>query len=382
MKQRRILILSLFILSLFGVFTIGQNFHSLAQAIIEQRPRRAPKPPRPMKPPVVEADDETEDSEPAQASMKLDRGGKVIISNRFGVINVKGYDGDTVEAKATGMGGGGTAAKTSFIKGDSSRMRIALDGLAGRRHGRESDFQIRVPRYAIIEIVECQETQIDVQDIDGAVSLANGSGDANLSRLGSLSVDWQRGDVVVNGVKGRCSVKVFSGEVTIANVAGSVDVSTISGELSISNAADVKAYSTSGEVRIDCVKGRVSANAVSGSIALSGVKGNVECETVSGEISFKGAIRADGIYRLKSMSGEVAMHIQSDAPGFTVTLMTFNGEIETAFPIKVDSAVQQNEINRRVIGRYGNGQAKILLDSFNSGVRIVKAAAEELKDCK
>jgi hypothetical protein len=371
------------ILSLFGVFTIGQKYHSFAQEIIEQRPRRAPKPPRPMKPPVAEVlEDETEDAEPAQASMKLERGGKVIISNRFGTINVKGYDGDTVEAKAMGMGGEASASKSALIKGDSLRMRIALDASAGRRHGRESDFQIRVPRYAIVEIVDCQETEIDVQDIDGAVSLANGSGDARISRVGSLNADWQRGDVVVSDVKGRCSVKVFTGEVTIDNVVGLVDVSTISGELNISNAGDVKAYSTSGEVNIHCVKGRVNANAVSGSINLSGVKGNAECETVSGEIIFKGAIRADGIYRMKSMSGEVTMHIQSDAPGFTVTLMTFNGEIETAFPIKVDSAVQQNDINRRVIGRYGNGQAKILLDSFNSGVRIVKAAAEDLKNCK
>jgi hypothetical protein len=381
MTQRRFLFPIIIVLSLFGVFTIGQKFHSFAQVIMEQRPKPAPKPPRAPRPPVARVDAEDEASEPLQGSMKLDRGGKITISNRFGIINVKGYDGDTVEAKATNTSGEDVSSKTPLIKGDATRMRISFDGVAGRRHGRE--FQIKVPRYAVIEIIDCQETEVDVQDIDGSVIFTNGSGSARINRVGSLSLDWQRGDVAVNGVKGRCLVKVFNGEINIENVAGSVEASSISGELRIINAGEnVKAYATSGEIYIQCVQGRVNADAVSGSIELMGIKGNVECETVSGEITFKGPIRADGIYRMKSMNGEVTMHIQNDAPGFTVTLMTFNGEIETAFPIKVDSAVQQNEINRRIIGRYGNGQAKISLDSFNAGVRIVKATAADLKNCK
>jgi hypothetical protein len=379
MKQNRILSFTLILLSLFGVFTIGRTVHSFAQVVIEQSPRRAPRPPRP---PAARRNEAAEAAEPVQATMKLERGGKVTISNRFGTINVKGYDGDTVEARATGWSGDDVEAKTSFIRGDSSRMRIGSEGHTGRRH-REGDFQIRVPRYAAIEIVECQESEIDVQDIDGPVSLASGSGDAQISRVGALSVDWQRGDVTINDVKGRCYVKVFTGEVIINNVSGSVDASSISGELRITNSGEnVKANAVSGEVYIECVKGRVNATAVSGSIDLSGINGDVECEAVSGEINFKGAIRSDGVYRMKSMSGEVTMHIQNDAPGFMVTLMTFSGEIETAFPIKVDSAVQQNEMNRRVIGRYGNGQAKIVLDSFSAGVRIIKAAAADLKTCK
>jgi hypothetical protein len=380
MKQNRILSLTIILLSLFGAFTIGQGFHSFAQVMLEQRPRPTPRPPRP---PAVRVDDEDEASEPAQASMKLDRGGKVSISNRFGMISVRGYDGDTVEAQATGMRDNQGGVKTPLIKGDSSRMRIALEGPGGRRHGRESNFEIKVPRYATVEIVECQESEIDVQDVDGAVSLVDGSGDVQITRVGSLSINWQRGDVTVKEVKGRCLVKVFTGEVIITDVAGPVDASSVSGELRITNAGEnVKASAVSGEVVIHCVKGRANVNAVSGSIELAGIQGDIDCEAVSGEIVLKGAIRKDGIYRLKSMSGEVSMHIQDDVPGFTVTMMTFSGEIETAFPIKVDSAVQQNEMNRRVIGRYGNGQARIVLDSFSAGVRLIKAAAADLKTCK
>jgi hypothetical protein len=387
MKNGTLITAMLISLSILCSPAVGQQTPAINQDWIEQKKQPPPRPPRtPRQPnpsPTPHPPGNEVDTEPVQASMKLERGGKVTISNHFGLISVKGFDGDTVQATAINMGGTGFDKRNSLIKGDSSRMRISVEGAYGRRRGRETELQIKVPRYAAVEIVDCHETEIEVGDINGAVTFTNGSGNARINRVGSLSVDWHRGDVFVNDVKGQCFVKVHVGEVTIENVAGLVDASSISGELRITNAKEnVKAYALSGEVSIHCVKGRVDATAHSGSIELMGVKGDVECETVSGEITFKGPIHADGTYRMKSMSGEVVMHIQSDAPGFTVTLMTFSGEIETAFPIKVDSAVQQNLTNRRVIGRYGNGQAKISLDSFSAGVRIVKIAGSEGKECK
>jgi hypothetical protein len=387
MNKRNILSAVLISLSVFCSIAGGQPVSPVNQDWIEQKaqpPPRPPRSPRPAKPShAPRPSDIEEEAQPVQDSMKLERGGKVTISNHFGVISVNGYDGDTVEATAINMRGVGFDKKASLIKGDSSRMRISVEGAYGRRQGREIEFQIKVPRYATLEIVESQETTVEIDDLDGAVNLASGSGDVRVNRVGSVAVDWQRGDVRVTDVKGRCSVKIFTGDVTIQNVAGLVDVSSINGELRVVNAGgDVKANAVSGEVYIHCAKGRVDARSVSGSIELLGITGNVDSETVSGENVFKGNIQTEGAYRMKSLSGEVAMHIQSDAPGFTITLTTFNGDIETVFPIKVDSAIQQGDMNRRIVGRYGNGQAKISLDSFSAGVRIVKIAASEVKECK
>jgi hypothetical protein len=387
--NKRILYLSILIVSLFCSLGIWQMPSTSAQVMTEQRrtpplPPRSQRTPNPAQPPAVPDSGDEQDSEPLKASMKLDRGGKVTISNRFGVITVKGYDGDTVEASALTESGRGQATKIALIRGDAMRMRIALDGVPGRRPGRGNDFQIKVPRYAAVEILDSHESEVEVGDVEGAITVANGSGDVNIHQVGSLNLaNWHRGDVVVRDVKGRCSLSVFSGDVTVDNVEGLIDVNSLSGEVTINNAGEnVRANATSGEVILHCAKGRVDARSVSGSIELVGVKGDVDSETVSGEISFKGAIREGGSYRLKSLSGEVAMAIQSDAPGFTVTMTTFNGEIETAFPIKVESAVQQNETNRRIVGRFGNGQTRISLDSFNAGVRITKALAADLKGCK
>ena len=76
------------------------------------------------------------------------------------------------------------------------------------------------------------------------------------------------------------------------------------------------------------------------------------------------------------------MTIPADTSGFTATLTTYSGEIETAFPLKIESPMQGGPINRRITGVFGNGQAKLLLDSFSGTVKIVKANAAALKECK
>jgi DUF4097 and DUF4098 domain-containing protein YvlB len=104
----------------------------------------------------------------------------------------------------------------------------------------------------------------------------------------------------------------------------------------------------------------------------------VDANTASGEVLFRGRIQAGGRYRLKTISGEVEMSIQPDPPGFTVTMSSYTGELETDFPLKVESQ-SQSRVNRRVIGRYGDGQAQLTLDSFSGSVRILKGGSGECK---
>jgi hypothetical protein len=75
------------------------------------------------------------------------------------------------------------------------------------------------------------------------------------------------------------------------------------------------------------------------------------------------------------------MTIQADAPGFIASLTTYNGKIETDFPLKIEGPLQ-GPINRRITGRYGDGRVKISLDSFNGAVKIAKGTAAELNQCK
>ncbi len=158
-------------------------------------------------------------------------------------------------------------------------------------------------------------------------------------------------------------------------------LSVITGDARIINvSSDIKASIVTGDLIIECAKGQVIASCVSGSIQILGAANNIQSESVSGDIMFKGELRSGGTYRLKSMSGEVEMYIQDNAPGFITTLTTFSGEIETDFPLKVESNTQSGGMSQRIIGRYGDGQAKITLDSFSGAVRLKKGSA--MKSCK
>lgn len=316
------------------------------------------------------------DAEPV--SVKLARGGKVAISSRSGRVIVSGWDKDVVEAKATGdHGPEPVEAQTT---GDSSRPRLLLT--VSRRIARDVKLDVRVPRYADVEVLEGYRGDVDISNVEGAALINTGSGDVRVTHVGSLKVTRRKGDITAREVKGDLTARSFSGEVVVESVGGLADVAATNGDLRVHNAGgDVRANSATGDIEIRCAKGRAEASSASGSITLIGVSGDVEASTASGEAIFKGPIKSGGNYRLKSLSGEVSMTIQPDPPGFTATLTTYNGDLQTDFPLKVEAPLQ-GPVNRRITGRFGDGQTKIALDSFSGTVKIAKGAAAALKECK
>jgi DUF4097 and DUF4098 domain-containing protein YvlB len=312
--------------------------------------------------------------------VKLVRGGKVSISSRSGQIVVSGWDRDVVEASATGDSG--PVPIETQTTGDPSRPRLLLT-VSPRRYGRDAKLDVKVPRYADVETLEGYRGDIEVADVDGATLINAGNGDVKIMRVGSLKVSRRSGDVIVREVKGDLTARSFNGDVVVENVGGLVDVAATNGDLRVHNAGgDVRANSATGDVEVRCAKGRAEVSSASGSITLIEVGGDVDASTASADVIFRGPIRVGGSYRLKSLSGDVSMTIQPDVAGFTATLTTYSGGIDTDFPLKVESPVQGGPINRRITGTYGNGQAKLALDSFSGTVKIAKGSAAALKECK
>jgi hypothetical protein len=352
----------------------------------ETRVEQTPKPGKTAKPekaappsPAPRAPEE-EQVQVEPISVKLVRGGKVAISSRSGQIVVSGWDRDVVEARATGDNG--PVPIETQTTGDPARPRLLLT-IPARRYGRDAKLDVKVPRYADIETLEGYRGNIEVADIDGAALINAGNGDVRITRVGSLKVSRRSGDVAVKEIKGDLTARSFNGDVVVENVGGLVDVAATSGDLRIHNAGgDVRANSATGDIEVRCAKGRAEVSSASGGITLIGVGGDVDASTASADVTFRGLMKTGGSYRLKSLSGDVSMTIQSDVAGFTATLTTYSGEIETDFPLKLESPVPGGPINRRITGTFGNGQAKLALDSFSGTVKIAKGSAAALKECK
>jgi hypothetical protein len=364
-----------------GSTALGQQTPA-APVSPEVSPAQKSKPPKakPEKAPgassAPEAESDAVQVEPV--TVKLARGGKVAISSRSGHIVVVGWDRDVVQAIA--IGARGPAQVGTQTTGDPSRPRLLVT-TTSREYGRDISIELKVPRYADVETLEGSRGNVEVSDIEGAALIDAGEGDVRIVRVGSLKATRRRGDITAKEIKGDLTARTFQGDIVAENVGGAVDVAATNGDLQVRNAgADVRANSATGEIGIQCAKGHVDASSASGSITLVGIGGDAEASTASGSVSFTGAIR-DGSYRFKSLSGEVSMTIQPDVAGFTAALTTYNGNIETEFPLKVESPLQ-GPINRRISGRYGDGRAKLSLDSFNGTVKIAKGTAAELKVCK
>jgi DUF4097 and DUF4098 domain-containing protein YvlB len=367
---------------------LGQQNPRPPREAESQRERRAPRPDAPARTPQPEPPGapgqqlEGSKIEVGQVTLKLARGGKLSVSNTSGPITIVGSDRDTIEAKAS------DGSEPVGIRVYQSPARpvvvLSISSVEGRRFSGEARLDVKVPRYADVEIVDSRDGDIEVSEVDGSVAIGSRSGAVKVSRVGSLEIRTQQGEINAKEIKGAFSARTTHGEITVQTVGGPVEVATTHGEVTVQNAAgDVRVNSSSSEINIRCAKGRVEAQTASGSITLAGIDGDVDASTASGEITFKGSIRADGRYRLKSLSGEVQMAIQENPPGFTATLVTYNGEIETVFRLKISSPMSGGPINRRVTGVYGDGKAQVALDSFNGAVRIVKLGADAAKQqCK
>ncbi len=230
------------------------------------------------------------------------------------------------------------------------------------------DLEVKVPRAAEIDSIKVIRSEVEVSGVETA-----------------LTIDGDRSTIKLSHV-GTVEVRTRSGRVEVDNVRGLVDVITSSGQINVRQAgADVRALSISGEVAITCARGRVDVSNTDGAITLAGISGDVDATTTNSEVHFTGAIREDGRYHLKSMAGTVEMLIGEDAPGFTALLSSYRGSVKTDFQLQLKEPAgseTRNTNGSRLIGRYGNGQAQITLDSFDGSIRLGKLAPGEAKDCR
>jgi hypothetical protein len=363
----------------------------------------------------------------APVSIKLERGGHVAVDNRTtGRIRIIGWDRDTIEATATSERG---AEAVRFVVRDTPERYVRLKadylkretedensrpestprveettrqestkiapppsipplypGLPATirkpetipdnnsepplRDGRpiEVHLEVHVPRYAEIELIKVIRSRVEVTGVESPIVV-----------IGDKS------DVVLKNVR-EAEVRTRSGAVEVEDAAGFVEVVTASGPVRVLRAgSDVRVLSISGKIDIDCVRGRVNVDSADGTVSLNNVQGDVEANASSSDLSFAGAIREDGRYHLKTMSGAIEMALRDNVPGFTAALSSYRGTIENDFQLQVNQSREQHsegEVNRRIIGRYGDGQAQITLDSFDGRIKLAKLAPAAAKECK
>jgi DUF4097 and DUF4098 domain-containing protein YvlB len=247
-----------------------------------------------------------------------------------------------------------------------------------------------LPRNAHIDLIDSRRYAVFTSS-STPTYLTNTRNDVSVTNIDTPVSIISSGEVLVAKV-GAVEVKTRAGNVQVKDIAGPVSITTVTGAVIVRDAnGDVRAVSISGPISIECARGRKEATTTNGIITLTGIGGDLDATTTGGTISFTGAIRDGGRYRLKSMSGLVRMLIQKEPPGFLSSLSSYKGQIQQDFEMKTELSANtatsdlpstQGQPVRRMMGRYGDGNARITLDSFSGTVQLGRAPSQVWKKCQ
>lgn len=175
-------------------------------------------------------------------------------------------------------------------------------------------------------------------------------------------------------------------EIAVDGVAGDIDAETVQGSIRVNGGSRLKLESVEGDITIDRARGRISANTVNRGIRITNAVGDVEAETVNGpiilqdvqasnvdlatvngRIVYDGSIRPNGDYAITSHNGGIWV-VVPDKTGVTVTVSTFNGELDSSLPIQLREASSK----KRYSFVLGSGGARLDLESFGGDIHLRK----------
>ncbi|MEO7368145.1 MAG: DUF4097 family beta strand repeat-containing protein, partial [Gemmatimonadaceae bacterium] len=173
------------------------------------------------------------------------------------------------------------------------------------------------------------------------------------------------------GVKGEAKIESLSGNVVVSDAVGKVHVATVGGNIDISRVdGDVRAEAVAGRVELTNIDGDIESESVSGRIMMNGAKSkSVRAETVSGSVTYNGTFDPAGNYVFKSHSGRLTMGLPADA-GATVSLETFSGNVDSDFPVTLESGNSRNGHESRFEFRIGHGRSRVVAETFSGDIRI------------
>jgi DUF4097 and DUF4098 domain-containing protein YvlB len=273
----------------------------------------------------------------AVGKVTLEKGGTLSVSVWSGRVNVSAGSGSSVHIR-------GTVERDAMqLRARSLSVNISMESEI--RHGGRAELDITVP--------------------EGT----------------NVVLEGHSAPYVIQGVKGGVQAETLSGSIRLSDAVGKVTLETVSGNINVSRVdGDVRAESVSGTLVIDDVDGDVESESVSGTISIGGAQSNlVRAESVGGAINYRGTFEPSGNYEFKSHAGRVTLSMPADA-GATVSLQTFNGNVDSDFPVTLETGRSRMGHESRFQFKIGNGRSRIVLETFSGDIKIQRSTTSDNKE--
>jgi Toastrack DUF4097 len=265
----------------------------------------------------------------ADTSWSVESGDRLSLQNFSGHVLVETWDRGIVQIETRGMN------RISFdLRTSGNEFLVRPARRHDQDHERRTQYVVRVPRWLPLA-VRGRELDIGVSGHDGG-----------------LSLNTLEGDIDLNDANGEISARSVDGTITANNVEGLIEL-----------------FSLDDDIRVRGAKGELRVNAADGDLTLLGIDASVvEASSVDGDIDFSGTLQAEGRYVVVTHDGDITFGIIGE-PNAHVLVSTFEGELESEFPIMLSRLESGRELDFTL----GDGAAEVRLEAFDGEVRLERA---------
>lgn len=314
----------------------------------------------------------------------------VEIQNNAGDINIFGEERNSVEAVAINTFTNKNATVSRTEKNTSNGRVLVISINSNPAETGVVNLNVKVSRKIRIEPIDVKIGSVSVSNLESSLNIKTSTGNIKLNNVGAASLETASGEITAESVKGNLKIEADfnqnnrkSVNINLRNIGGNTEIITGDGIITAQNMiGDVRLTSVhSRKISFQCVKGRVEVNDTHSIISLSNIEGDLEVTTTIGEAHFFGDIHAGKRYKMKTLTGVVSMSIP-ETSGFTALLKSYSGELNSAFMLENDNLQPALKNNKQLSGKYGNGQARIEMDSFSGATRLLNLAPAQITKCE
>ncbi|MEA2661607.1 MAG: hypothetical protein QOH08_1179 [Chloroflexota bacterium] len=148
---------------------------------------------------------------------------------------------------------------------------------------------------------------------------------ADLFRGGRVAVDFE----ITVPREVRLEAHTVSGDITLAGTRGPMDIQSVSGELVIGDVqGPMRLKTVSGDAAVTEFAGQLVANTVSGDLTFKSVRlHGSDIVTVSGDVRIDGELDKDREHRMKTISGDVDLHLTGGS--YDVRFSSMSGDLDS-----------------------------------------------------
>ena len=274
----------------------------------------------------------------------------VMIDNRSGSVNVVGWDKDKISI--SGELSEEVEEFTFKQKGAQAYIEVEYPSTSSWGSG-GSDLTIFMPKGISVNFTGVSSS-LDINGLHGGVE------------GGTVS-----GDIVAIDSTSNIELSSISGNIKSTNLSGKISLSVVSG--------DIEDKNSQGRLQLQAVSGSVDSHSKASEVSLNIVSGDsdlilddvieLRASTVSGDIDAKINLKAKGLVKASSVSGDVSFDFQNNANASFDLSSNVGGDIVNKLS-NAKAIKPKYGPGAKLNFQVGDGSSTVRINTVNGNIRV------------